>query len=101
MSLKITKFEKGMNKKGFVPNRKVKKNNPHRLFYLEYPKGKMNPQINTWYSVHPNQDYISDDNVRNMAEQLHFEKKKDLENYVSCTYSFEMYIEMLKKKELI
>ena len=101
MSLKITKFEKGMKKKGFVASRKVKKNNPHLMFFLEYPKGCINTQINTWYSVHSNQDYISDDNISQMAEELHFEKKKDLENYVGCTYEFKTYIQLLKEKNLI
>jgi hypothetical protein len=52
-------------------------------------------------SVHPSQDYLSDDNLRNMAEELHFEKKKDLENYVKCDYSFERYIERLKMENLL
>ena len=100
MSLKTTKFDKMMLGKGFVNDQTRRKNNSHLFFYLEYPKGVINSHIKTFRSVHSNQSDIADVRVKDMAKQLHFEKKKDFDEYLECNYSFDRYIEHLKKENL-
>jgi len=102
MQMKIKDFDNGLKRKNFV-HLTYKKNNPHYHFYLEYPadSGEIQYQINTWRSVHPDQKFLSDNRVKDCADELHFEKKKDFEDFINCTFSYEKYIELLKGKNLL
>ena len=101
--MKIKDFDEGLKKKHFVHLKKIKKNNPHYFFYLEYPAGSKSYQvhINTWRSIHPDQKYLSDNRIKDSADELYFEKKKDFENFLKCTFSYDDYIDLLKNKNLL
>lgn len=102
MNWKIKDFDRGLKKKHFV-HRKFKKNNSHYFFYLEYPanSGIICAHINTWRGDHSKEDYISDNRMRDSADELHFEKKKDFEEFLICTFSYERYIDLLKSNNLL
>jgi hypothetical protein len=102
MQMKVKDFDNGLKRKHFV-HLKYKKNNAHYFFYLEYPadSGEYQLHINTWRSVHPDQNYLSDNRIKDSSDELHFEKKKDFEEFLTCTFSFEKYIDLLKSKNYL
>ena len=101
MQIKIKYFDKQMKNKGFINRKNKRKNNPHMFFYLTLPDGSVCTQINTWRSVHSSQKYISDSLIKIMSDQLHFENKKDFEQYIECNYSYTKYIKKLQDLNLI
>jgi len=101
MQMKVKDFDKGLKRKHFVHLR-IKKN-PHYFFYLEYPadSGEICTSINTWRGDHPDEGNLSDNRIKDSADELHFEKKKDFEDFLTCTYSYDKYIDHLKSKNLL
>ena len=78
--------------------KKIKKGNPHYFMYLINESGKICVHINTHFSVHPSEDTIKDGLLGEMATQLHFDRKKDFEDYINCTKSYDWYISLLRSK---
>jgi len=101
MQMKVKDFDKGLKRKHFVHLR-IKKN-PHYFFYLEYPidSGEIHTSINTWRGDHSDEGYLSDNRIKDSADELHFERKKDFEEFLACRFSYEDYISLLKGKNLL
>lgn len=82
----------------FDQKKKVRKNNPHLFFFLKNENGEICTNVKTHFSVHSGQDYIDDSILKQMAEQLHIEKKKDFEDYIHCSKSYSWLLDYLHKK---
>lgn len=94
MVIKTRDIEKALLAKGFVENRK----SHHIFFYFKY-KGKIIKGVLTKIS-HSASEY-GDSLLNAMKRQLKFERLNDLYEFIGCTITEEMYINMLKEKGIL
>ena len=81
-----------LQKKGFQLSNKK---DHHNFYYLNIDGKKSS--IYTYLS-HANKDY-SGPLLSQIKKQLNFDSKKDLENFLDCSFSREDYIQMLNDKK--
>ncbi len=86
-------FASAALKKGFI---EMKKGN-HVFYRYQNSKGQIEDRVHTKVSHGGNGD-LSDSLLAKMAIQMKFDKKEDLMKYIECTFTLEMYRDLVQSK---
>lgn len=96
MPAKTKNFVKAATSKGFI---EIRSGNHIHYRYVN-SKGEIDDRIYTILSHGGNGD-ISDDNLAKMRKEMKFDKKEDLMKYIQCTFTLEMYRDLLQSKKFL
>lgn len=89
-------FSRAATHKGFTEKR-----SGHHIYYrYETPNGKLCPKVDTYVS-HGSGNDLSAHHLSAMRKQMKFDKKDDLMAFIECTFTKEMYFDLLKRKGVI
>ena len=94
MPAKRRDFEKAALKKGF---REIRKGT-HVFYRYTDSKGEVYDRVHTMVSHGSGYSDLSDALISKMSKQLLFDKKKDFEEFIECTYSEKKYRDHLRKE---
>jgi len=96
MPSKKDAFSRAAARKGFTEKR-----SGHHIYYqYKTPDGKLCPKVYTYVS-HGRGNNLSDYHLSAMRRQMKFDKKDDFMAFIECTFTKEMYFDLLKRKEVI
>lgn len=95
MSAKTKDVVRALLKKGFIEDR----HGNHVFYTYRNSDGFIDNRVRTKIS-HGNTGTISEDLLLAMRREMRFERKDELIQYIACTYTLEMYRDLLKKKGL-
>jgi len=93
MPAKKRHFASAALKKGFI---EIREGN-HVFYRYQTSNGQIDDRIHTKVSHGGNGD-ISDSLLAKMTIQMKFDKKEDLMKYIECTFTLEMYRDLLQSK---
>ncbi len=93
MPAKKRHFASAALKKGFIEMREGN----HVFYRYQTSSGQIDDRIHTKVSHGGNGD-ISDSLLAKMTIQMKFDKKEDLMKYIECTFTLEMYRDLVQSK---
>jgi len=96
MPAKRRHFASAALKKGFIEMREGN----HIFYRYQNSKGQIEDRVHTKVSHGGNGD-ISDSLLATMTLQMKFDKKADLMKYIECTFTLDMYRDLLQSKGIL
>ncbi|WP_255331380.1 hypothetical protein [Methanocalculus taiwanensis] len=94
MSLKKRDFSKAAVSKGFI---EIKSGN-HIFYRFTDSEGRICDRVHTKIS-HGSASDLSNDLLAKMYKQMKFNSKSDLESFIQCPFTEEMYRKLLRSKD--